>query len=241
MSTTSFKNILKLTNGEPWSIIAAAMSRRRPSPRDEILAILKRQGGITAHQAAGHLGVSAVAARKQLDDLERDGLVQVRLLRPAAGRPAHLYVLTKESASLFHQGYRHLVLDLLAELAAGEGPERVKELFQACNARLAPDYRARLAGKTLADQVQELASIREEEGYMPSVQADGELFVLREHHCPIQAVAECYPEACHSERELFEQVLGRPVHCRSTIAKGAPACEFLIPAAALVGAATPNA
>lgn len=214
------------------------MSRRRVSRRDEILAVLKRQGGITAHQAAAYLGLSAVAARKHLDDLERDGLVQVQLLRPATGRPAHLYVLTMESEPHFPQGYRQLLLDLLAELAAVEGPERVKELFRARNARLAPAYHARLAGKSLADQVQELARVREEEGYMPSVQTDGEMFVLREHNCPIRGVAECYPDACRCERELFEEVLRRPIQCRSTIAKGASACEFLIPAAALVGAPT---
>ena len=217
------------------------MSRRRPWRREEILAVIKRTGGITARQAAVHLGVSAVAARKHLDDLERDGLVQVELLGPAAGRPAHLYVLTRESEPLFPQGYRQLLLDLLAELAAEKGPKRVKEFFQARNARLAPAYHARLAGKSLPDQVQELARLREEEGYMPSLQADGEMFVLREHHCAIRGVAECYPEACRCERELFEEVLGRPIQCRSTIAKGASACEFLIPAPAPVEAPTSEA
>jgi predicted ArsR family transcriptional regulator len=193
---------------------------------------------MTAHQVGAHLGVSAVAARRHLDDLERNGLVRVELLRPTAGRPAHLYVLTGESEVLFPQGYRQIVLDLLAELADAAGAEPVCELFRARNARLVPDYRARLAGKEIADQVLELGRVREEEGFMPSVQIEGELFVLREHHCPIRAVAEAYPDACRCERELFEQALGRPIQCRSTIARGASTCEFVISGAVLVGSAT---
>ena len=195
---------------------------------------------MTAHQLAASFGVSAVAARKHLEALERAGFVRVQRLRRPTGRPAHLYVLTENAESLFPQRYRDLLLAVLVEIGAEHGRERVEDLLRAVYARTVPSYRARLVGQDLAMRVRELARIREEEGYMPSVEADGQLFVLREHHCPIRAVAERYPEVCRCERELFQESLGVPVLCRATIAQGEPACEFRVPAPVPSGAETPR-
>jgi DeoR family transcriptional regulator, suf operon transcriptional repressor len=77
--------------------------------------------------------------------------------------------------------------------------------------------------------VEELARIRDEEGYMAEVQSRRSSdLVLLEHNCPILAIAEKYGEACDVERRLFRNLLGTDVLVSHRVVAGDPVCRFLV-------------
>jgi len=51
---------------------------------------------------------------------------------------------------------------------------------------------------------------------------------LREHNCPIIALARQYPEACETERRMFESLLRARVDVSHRVVAGDPVCRFLI-------------
>ena len=158
------------------------------------------------------LGVSAVAVRRHLELLERDGFV-VQALQPSSrGRPAHLYSLTTEGHELFPRAYDQLALHLLTAAGAAFGADAVDELFARRQRALAERYRDRVSGATgVAGLARELAAIQDENGYMAdSVESpDGQL--VREHNCAIGRVAAAHPAACHYELELLQELAGPDV------------------------------
>lgn len=198
------------------------------SARTSVLQLLKRNGFVTAQDVAVHLGVSAVAARKHLSALAEEGLVEQRCRSGGRGRPAVEYRLSEAGDDLFPRGYSHLLVDLLQDLTDLEGEQKLERLFRQRNDRLAHAYRLRLLGKPLRDAVHELARVREDEGYMASVEEHDEGFVLTEHNCPIIEVAQRFPHACRCEQQLFEQILDAEVRRESTLTTGGTACRYRI-------------
>jgi predicted ArsR family transcriptional regulator len=210
----------------------------KPSTRLALLRLLKMHGPRTAGELAAALGVSAVAVRKHLDALEREGALAVELVHQPLGRPAYRYSLTACADGYFPQGHRDLLRGMLAALDRADSTA-VERLLDACSAELRGRYIARLAGKSLPEQVAELARLREEEGYLTSVEREGDTLILREYHCPIRDVAECYPAVCRCEQELFRELLGSQIEFVASLREGAPACVYRIPLTATAKATEP--
>jgi predicted ArsR family transcriptional regulator len=51
---------------------------------------------------------------------------------------------------------------------------------------------------------------------------------MLEHNCPILALAETYPEACETERRMFEALLSARVGVTHRVVAGDPICRFWI-------------
>ncbi len=51
---------------------------------------------------------------------------------------------------------------------------------------------------------------------------------MLEHNCPILAVAERFPEACETERRMFESLLAARVDVAHRVVAGDPVCRFLV-------------
>ena len=49
-----------------------------------------------------------------------------------------------------------------------------------------------------------------------------------EHNCPILAIAERFPEACESERRMFESLLRARIEVSHRVVAGDPVCRFLV-------------
>ena len=191
--------------------------------RPALLDLLKVHGPSNAPALAAVRGVNPTAIRQQLAVLQREGLVERRVERRKRGRPTHLYALTERAESLFPQAYGPLALAILRQLREVDGEEKLEKLFARRTRALAAAYRKRLEGRSLGDRWQELARIRDEEGYMARVQPRG----LVEHHCPIAAVAKEFPLACRYEKLLFESVLGIKLDRTHHLASGDRACIYL--------------
>jgi predicted ArsR family transcriptional regulator len=190
--------------------------------RPAILDLLKIHGPSNAPALAALRRVRENAVRQQLSALEREGLVERRLVRRPVGRPTHLYALTPKAEALFPQAYGALALSLLRRLRKTDGERKIDRLFRERTRELAAAYRKRLEGKSLPEKWKELARLRDLEGYMARGGAQG----LTEHHCPIAAVARELPQACLYEKLLFEAVLGKKLDRVEHLASGGRACVY---------------
>jgi len=205
--------------------------REQGETREQILALLRRRGHLTAAELSEALGIGAVGVRQHLALLDRDGLVHTAGVRRGIGRPSHLYALTSEAEALFPRRYDRLAMDALAFVESQGGVEAIDRLFAMRRQQLAKQLVPRLAGKGRAEQVAELAAALTEQGYMCEYeQLPGGGFALVEHNCPVDCAARDYPQACEHELKLYEEVLGVPLVREETISAGGICCRYRIDA-----------
>ena len=203
--------------------------------RQRVIETLKRYGPATAGELAQELGVTAMAVRQHLYELESEGIVGHEAPRSAGqGRPSKRWRLTEAAAEFFPDGHGELVAGLMEDLRATLGEEAIEQLVAQRTARQTADYAQRLSGaKTLAARLEGLAKLRSEEGYMAEVrrQEDGS-FLLVENHCAICAAARACTGLCASELECFQSVLGEDVRVERTshILSGAARCAYRVEA-----------
>ena len=198
------------------------------------------QDGAIEALAAQRLGISPAAVRRHLDALEDAGLARTRDPLPTAtrgrGRPARAYVLTDAGHASMTTAYDDLAASAMAYLAEHLGPEaiegfaarRVAELEQ----RYAPVVEA--AGDDVAERTAALAGALAQDGYAASARPlrtpAGEVGAqLCQGHCPVQHVAERFPQLCEAETEVFSRLLGVHVQRLATLAGGAHVCTTHVP------------
>lgn len=201
------------------------------STRRKLLDLLKMNGDCTVAELASRLGLTAMAVRKHIQTLERDGLVQSYQVRQAMGRPLRRYVLHDRADDLFPKNYPQLALELLNELEdRSGGATMIESLFQGRRDKLAQRHGARMARLTaLAGRVAELGAIQSAAGYMTEWEADGEGgYRLYEYNCPIAQIARQHRQACECEQQLFEQLLGAEVERTECLADGQRRCTYAI-------------
>jgi len=199
------------------------------STRKVILTMLKTNGALAVSEMAKQLGITEMAVRRHLNTMERDGLIEAKLVRQAMGRPTNLYSLTENADDLFPKKYHHLTLDLLSELVADAGADKVDSLFEKRKERLINRYEEQIAGKPLPERVKTLADIQNSNGYMVDWKAteDGQ-YVINEHNCPISQVANQYNHACQCELMMFETLLDADVKRVECLVKGGNKCSYVI-------------
>ncbi|SDC19127.1 Predicted transcriptional regulator, ArsR family [Paenibacillus sp. UNCCL117] len=199
--------------------------------RKVIVTLLKTKGPQSVGELSRQLGITEMAVRRHLNTLERDSLIESKLVRQAMGRPTHLYSLAPAADDLFPKKYQHLTLDLLEELEAIAGQQQVDLLFERRKERLIGRYEDRMKGKPLADKVRELADIQHANGYMVNLETtENGVFLLQEHNCPISQVANQYTYACSCELAMFQDLLGSGAAVERTecLAKGGNKCTYVI-------------
>lgn len=199
------------------------------STRKLILTMLKTRGTLTVNDMAKELGITEMAVRRHLNTLERDSLIESKLVRQAMGRPTNMYSLTELADDLFPKKYHHLTLDLLDELTAEAGQEKVDLLFEKRKDKLISRYERRMEGKQLEERVAELAEIQNTNGYMVQWERDENgQYIFQEHNCPISQVANKYNHACQCELTMFEHLLKAGVERTECLAKGGTKCVYVI-------------
>jgi DeoR family transcriptional regulator, suf operon transcriptional repressor len=176
------------------------------SARRQLLQALRLRGEARAEELAADLGVTASAVRQHLSGLIGEGLVGHQALRGGPGRPKHVYHLTAAAEHLFPKTYGELASELLEYVEEAE-PELLDRLFERRRERRLEQARRRLEGKAFADQVEELARILDEDGYLAAVVPTDTGFRIVEHNCAILSVAQKYGQACSSEIEFIRSAL----------------------------------
>ncbi|NOV00883.1 helix-turn-helix transcriptional regulator [Paenibacillus planticolens] len=199
------------------------------STRKVILSMLKTSGPLSVQEMSKQLGITEMAVRRHIHSMEKDDLLETKLVRQAMGRPTNVYTLAPKADELFPKKYMQLTLDLLDELLEDQGHEKIERLFEGRQDKLESRYQPRMLDKSLEERVAELAQIQNENGYMVDWSQTGtDAYTFSEHNCPIAQVANTFGQACQCELALFRNLLDAKVERTECLAKGANKCVYII-------------
>ena len=199
-------------------------------PKKKLLYYLKIMQQAGLEELASVMKVSRMAVHKHLALLQQRDLVESTEIRGHVGRPRIVYRLTGQSKSVFPKSYSAIATHALDFIEKNMGKDAVKRVLYERQSELFDQYYKRLKGLDFDKQVKELARIRDEEGYIAESKkskSDGK-HILLEYNCPIIHIAEKHWEACSTETELFEKLLGAKIETTHRAAKGDSVCRFMI-------------
>ncbi|MPV35803.1 helix-turn-helix transcriptional regulator [Georgenia subflava] len=208
--------------------------------RERVLELVVEQGPVSAATLARVLELTPAAVRRHIAHLEEQGQIVVH--EPGGpglrrrGRPARHYVATDAGRAVLTDAYSDLAthaLDFLVEVA---GPEALDRFAEARINELERRYRplVQQAGTTTADRVHALAGALTADGYAATTRTIGTQGValqLCQGHCPVQDVAEGFPQLCEAETQAFSRLLGVHVQRLATLAGGGHVCTTHVPLA----------
>ncbi|QAY70703.1 helix-turn-helix transcriptional regulator [Xylanimonas protaetiae] len=221
------------------------------STRRRVLELVASDGPVTAAELAARLGLTSAGVRRHLAQLEEEAMIAVHAtpgLAPVKrGRPARAYVVASGGQAELHDAYSDIAVQALRHLRAAGGDAAVAgfatQRYDDVVERLSP----LLTATDPAERAVQLAAALSDEGYAASVRPVAAATLvpiaqLCQGHCPVQHVAEEFPELCEAEARAFSELLGTHVQRLATIAGGAHACVTNLPlGTALLGAAQTSA
>ena len=212
--------------------------------RRRILLYVLRHGPVSATTISEAFGLSAAGVRRHLDNIVADGLAEA-VDAPRSGqrgRPAKLFRLTDAGRAQFGHDYDTLALLALRALKNSGGEEAVEDFAaQRINDLLGdiPELDGDYADdRDVKAQAKNIAEALTNRGYAATVShAAGGVQICR-HHCPIQDVAEEFPELCAAEHWVVAELLGQHTQPLATIADGNGICTTHIPLTTITPSAT---
>ena len=175
--------------------------------REATLTLLLRQGESSAANLAASLGISVQAMRRQLRNLEDNGLVEASPTPSGPGRPSNLWQLTPQGHHHFPDSSEHFTLGLMESMTAALSPETFTSLLSQQALKKANLYRHQLGSGSIQDRLEKLVELRRQEGYETEWQPapDGIGWFIKDFHCSLQRIAEEYPSVCEQELLLMRQ------------------------------------
>ena len=209
------------------------MAEMRPPSNGarQLLEVMKGLEPQTAEQLAARLGISSVAMRLRLNELEGRKLVRFAERAGRVGRPLRVWSLTDAASVHFPDAHAALAVDLLTSFKDIYGKKALRTLVVRREKEMLARYRTALAGvKSTAKKVAELATLRSQEGYMAEARKTQRGTLLVENHCPICAAAKECQQFCRSELRVFQEALGDGVKVERVdhILAGAKRCAYLV-------------
>lgn len=212
------------------------MDNSAPGPTaDRILQLLKTEGSASTGALARALGLTAEAARQQLQKLLAAGLVEGRgAATPAgvrpAGRPRLDWALTERGQARFPDRHALLSQQLIDAARGVFGEVGLDRLIEARQATMRQQYRQACDAPALGARLQQLAALRSQEGYMARLEMAGSGWLLIEDHCPICAAASLCQGFCRAELALFQELAGpgARVTREQHLLSGASRCAYRI-------------
>ncbi|WP_193487768.1 helix-turn-helix transcriptional regulator [Corynebacterium heidelbergense] len=209
--------------------------------RHRILLQVLRHGPVSAGDISSELGLTAAGVRRHLDSIVDGGLAEI-VTAPKSGnrgRPAKLYRLTDAGRAQFGHDYDTLALLALRALRQAGGSAAVEDFatqrVHQLLSEVPEDRRTNdpEKGKTNEDAVVQkaraIAQALSDRGYAASVDKAGTGVQICRHHCPIQDVAQEFPELCAAEHRAVAELLGQHIQPLATIADGNGICTTHIP------------
>jgi predicted ArsR family transcriptional regulator len=249
------------------ALAPVAAAEDRVGTRNRVARLILANGPSTAADLAARLGLTPAGVRRHLDALLAEHLVEAREQRVyghrGRGRPAKVFALTGEGRAVFHHSYDDMAIDALRFIEETSGDEGVNAFARRRFTGLAARYADTLSAAAPADRPRLLAEALSADGYAASLRAPGTTDQtahravsgtkavsgmksangeqLCQHHCPVQHVAEQFPQLCEAETQVFAELLGTHVQRLATIAHGDGVCTTFIPSAPFeaAGAARP--
>lgn len=206
-----------------------------PKSQDRIMHRLKTRGPQSVKILSKQLDMTTMGARQHLTDLESKGLVaQTQEERQTRGRPVHLWKLSKSGHARFPDSHSHATIELIDVIRSELGEESLNRLIDNRSEKIEAAYRTQLdsTAPELQQQIERLAQLRSEEGYMAEVRLLPDGWMLIENHCPICSAATSCQQFCKSELEVFQRLFESAATVTRTdhLLAGARRCAYKITA-----------
>lgn len=216
--------------------VADADGHDEAGTRRRILQIVASDGPVCATDLADQLDLTPTGVRRHLSELERDEQIAVHQVSPTGagrrGRPARRYVATARGQAALAQGYAALSVDAVQFLQEVAGDDAVEQFAL----RRADQLRERLAAVVadapqVVDRATLVARVLAADGYAATARPVPGLAAVQLclGHCPVQEVAEQFPQLCEAETLALAEVLGVHVQRLSTLAGGGHVCTTNVP------------
>ena len=198
---------------------------------NKTLEILKKEGTQTLKELALALSITTEGARFQLQKLSGEGLVKSERKSQGRGRPQQIWSLTEKGHAQFPNAHAGITIKLIEKIKETLGEKALDAIIFATGDDNILKYNAAInRDASLEEKLNELASIRTEEGYMAHISKEEDGYLLVENHCPICDAAKSCQGFCKSELRTFQNVLGDQVAIERTshILTGAKRCAYKI-------------
>jgi predicted ArsR family transcriptional regulator len=194
-----------------------------------VLLHLKRNNEMTVAELCAVLGITSMAVRRHLSGLQKDGLVDCRLVRQSRGRPTYRYRITAKAENLFPSGMGNMAFDLLDAVYEQQGHKGVMQLLSTRDEWLARKHLPRLEKLDLESRIKEVAKIFSDNGFMTEYKKleDGNYFIFQQH-CAVHHLATQYRQLCVLEPKLMERLIGRKITREKYMLKEDPICGYLV-------------
>jgi len=203
--------------------------------QDRIMHRLKTRGPQSVKILSKQLDMTTMGVRQHLADLETKGLVaQTQEERQTRGRPVHLWKLSAAGHGRFPDTHSQTTLELIDVIRSSLGEDKLNQLIDDRSKLIEKAYKDQLAAAEpgLQQQIERLAQLRSEEGYMAEVRLLPDGWMLIENHCPICSAATSCQQFCRSELEIFMRLFENKASVVRTdhLLSGARRCAYKITA-----------
>src|SRR5574341_863832 len=118
--------------------------------------------------------------------------------------------------------------DVLVEIRAVDGNERLQNLLGRVAHRLAEPYEDRVSGLELPERVKETTRIMEEQGCLVDWVEEGGDYFIDEYTCPFPKVAATDRAVCALHVDFVRQLTGGDTRLTRSLLRGERSCTYRI-------------
>lgn len=228
------------------NINAGAADEQRT--RDRLLLLIGTMGPVTTAQLVEAVGLTDTAVRRHLENLESDGHICGRSdgSHGRRGRPARSWTVSDAGHEAMSSQYQSLSTTAISFIERSLGEDGLVEFAQQRAREWEQQYASVVEGiEGTGERALALAKALAKDGYAASTRPTATVvsdnqqdsateppagLQLCQGHCPIQRVAERYPQFCDAETEALSRLIGTHVQRLATLAQGDHVCTTFIPA-----------
>lgn len=200
------------------------------NPKLLILTEIKRSQGLSVSELCDRVGLSYMGVKQHCIALERDGYLDTWRRPKGMGRPEKAYRLTDVAQEFFPTESSNFTTEILNSIQEVYGPTAPDKILYNIYKHEADKIREKVKDGNLEQKMRQLASIREERGYMSEYYFNRESgrHMITEFNSPILSCVDHYPVIRDLERQMFEQILEVKIDRNEERVSGLYKCMFQV-------------
>ncbi|UCE60468.1 MAG: MarR family transcriptional regulator [Phycisphaerales bacterium] len=199
------------------------------SRRQQIVALLLRQGPMTIADLADALGVAKTSLRPQLDRLVLQGWLDRDRRRKGPGRPADVFSASDRSRQdSAQQTMGELAWFLLEEVADTETRSKVTSVLDGVGRRVTSRLRPIIGDGPPSERLRRLSEYLSQRGILNDTKESRQAITLSIHTCPYVGLADGHQQICAMHRRTLADLLGAKTAEHRCRHEGQRCCEFAV-------------